>query len=247
MRTAHLALVVALALAPASLFAKDAKPSPAVAAAIADAGRPPADTARDADRKPAEIVTFAGVKPGDSVAELAPGGGYYTRILAKTVGPKGHVYAIVSQAQAARPGGLDALNAIVAANPNVTIVPGVIANLTVPSPVDVVWTSENYHDFHNGPTADIAAFNKAVVAALKPGGVFYVEDHAAPGGGAAVTSTLHRMDPAIAKTEIAAAGLKLESDSKLLANPADPHTAGATDPSIRGKTDRMALKFRKPR
>ena len=83
--------------------------SPAITAAVADAGRPAADKERDANRKPAETVAFAGVKPGMTIAELGPGGGYYTRILAKAVGPKGKVYVVVTTAQAARPGGLDAL------------------------------------------------------------------------------------------------------------------------------------------
>src|SRR5215510_11946060 len=70
------------------------KPSAAVTAAVADKGRPEADTKRDADRKPAEIVAFAGIKPGQSVEELFPGGGYYTRILSKTVGAKGKVFLV---------------------------------------------------------------------------------------------------------------------------------------------------------
>src|ERR1700742_1938324 len=68
------------------------KPTPAIEAAVADKGRPEADTKRDADRKPAEIVAFAGVKPGMAVEELFPGGGYYTRILSKVVGPKGKMF-----------------------------------------------------------------------------------------------------------------------------------------------------------
>src|ERR1700749_1301672 len=95
--------------------------SPAITAAVADAGRPATDKERDVNRKPAETVAFAGVKPGMTIAELAPGRGYYTRILAKAVGPKGKVFAVVTSAQAARPGGLDALNALAAAYPNIRL------------------------------------------------------------------------------------------------------------------------------
>ncbi len=95
---------------------------PAIAAAVADSARPDPDKARDAHRKPAETLAVAGVKPGLVVAELAPGRGYYTRILAKAVGPSGKVYAIATTAQAARPGALDALNALAAAYPNITVV-----------------------------------------------------------------------------------------------------------------------------
>ena len=81
---ASLAAIAALSMAGAAAVAQSEVPA-AVAAAVADADRPAADQARDAARKPAEIVAFAGVKPGDKVAEFLPGGGYYTRILAKAV------------------------------------------------------------------------------------------------------------------------------------------------------------------
>jgi predicted methyltransferase len=81
---------------------------------------------------------------------------------------------------------------------------------------------------------------------LKPGGVYMVEDHSAPGTGAAATSTLHRIDPEIVIKEAQEAGFVLEGRSDVLANSADPHTAPVFDPSIRGKTDKFLLKFRKP-
>src|SRR3569623_3082668 len=109
-----------------------------IAAAVADPGRPAADTARDADRKPTQIVAFAGVKPGDKVAELLPAGGYYSRIRAKAVGPKGHVYAIVPTFFSSRPGGLDGINAIATQYGNVTVVVADLDKFTVPEPVDLV-------------------------------------------------------------------------------------------------------------
>jgi len=220
----------------------------AIAAAVADPARPAADTARDAERKPAQIVAFAGVKPGDTVVELMPGGGYFTRILSKTVGPKGHVYGLVPTGFAKRPGALDGLNALAAQYGNVTIMPTDLASFKVPMPADVVWTSENYHDFHNGPTANIPGLNAAVFAALKPGGIYYIEDHAAAkGAGTTTTSTLHRIEAAATIKEVEAAGFKLDGQSNLLANPSDPHDKAVFDPSIRGKTDKFALRFKKPR
>ena len=109
------------------------------------------------------------------------------------------------------------------------------------------WTTENYHDLHNGPTANPPAFNRAVFAAVKPGGLFFVEDHSAPGTGTSATSTLHRIDPAAVIAELTGAGFRLEAQSALLANPTDPHTVRSTDTSIRGETDKFALRFRKPR
>lgn len=245
-----LAFAAALALGTAGLavgaYAQDA--TAAITAAVADPLRPAADTMRDAARKPAQVVAFAGVKPGDTVVELMPGGGYYTRILAKTVGAKGHVYSLVPTAFANRPGALDKLNELAGQYGNVSIVTTDLSNFTVPKPADVVWTTENYHDFHNGPNANIAGLDKSALNALKPGGVFYVEDHAAAkGAGTTVTSTLHRIDPAAAISEIEAAGFKLDAQSDLLANPSDTHDKAVFDPSIRGETDKFMLKFRKPR
>ncbi len=242
------AIAASLALATSGLAVSAlAQNGSALSAAVADPLRPATDTARDVHRKPAEIVAFAGVKPGDKVAELFPGGGYYTRILAKTVGPKGHVYALVPAGFANRPGGLDAINALAAQYGNVTVVPADLAKFTLDQPVDVVWTTENYHDFHNGPTPNVAGLNGAVFAALKPGGTYFVEDHAAVAGAPLTsTSTLHRIDPTTAISEIEAAGFKLDGKSDLLANPKDTKQLGVRDPSIQGETEKFALRFRKP-
>jgi predicted methyltransferase len=246
-RTLAFAAAIALGTCGIAVGAAAQSPTAAISAAVADPLRPAADTARDAARKPAQIVAFAGVEPGDKVAELMPGGGYYTRILAKTVGPQGHVYALVPTGFANRPGGLDALNALAQQYGNVTVVATDLANFKLGTPVDVVWTTENYHDFHNGPNANIAGLNAAAFAALKPGGVYFIEDHAAAAGsGTTATSTLHRIDPAAAISEAEAAGFKLDGQSKALANPDDAHDKAVFDPSIRGETDKFALRFRKP-
>jgi len=219
---------------------------PAIAAAVADPARPDSDKERDANRKPAETLVFAGVKPGMVVAELGPGRGYYTRLLAKAVGPKGKVYAVLTTAQAARPGVLDAMKEVTAGYPNITLVTVDYATMALPEKADLFWTTENYHDFHNGPTADIAAFDKAVFNNLRPGGIFYVEDHsAAPGAGLAATSQFHRMDEAIAKSELAAAGFKLDAESDLLHNPAD-NKAASNSESGHFASDRFMLRMKRP-
>jgi len=219
--------------------------TPAIAAAVADAARPAADKERDAGRKPAETVAFAGVKPGMTVAELGPGRGYYTRILAKAVGPNGKVYAVVTAAQAARPGVLDGLNALAASYPNIKVVTVEYATMALPEKADLFWTTENYHDFHNGPTADIAALNKAVFNNLKPGGIFYVEDHsAADGAGLAATTQFHRMDEAVAKSELTAAGFKLDGEGNLLRNPAD-NKAASNSETGHFASDRFMLRMKR--
>jgi predicted methyltransferase len=214
----------------------------AIAAAVADMRRPAADTARDPLRKPAEIVAFAGVHPGMVIAEIAPGSGYYTRLLAAAVGPQGKVYALVPAFFASRPGGLDGINAIAAeyGNIEVVVVQG-YDTLALPQPVDLVWTTENYHDLANG---NIAAVNGAALGALKPGGIYFVEDHSAPGTGLSATSTLHRIDPMAVVAQVTAAGFMLEAVSDAVANPADPHTVNPRD--VQPTSDKFALRFRRP-
>jgi len=219
---------------------------PAIAASVSDAARPDTDKERDAARKPGETMAFAGVKSGMVVGELGPGRGYYTRLLAKAVGPKGKVYAVITAAQAARPGVLDGLNALAAAYPNIKVVTVEYATMALPEKADLFWTTENYHDFHNGPTADIAALDKAVFNNLKPGGIFYVEDHnAADGAGLEATSKFHRMDVAVAKTELTAAGFKLDGEGDLLRNPADNRAASNSETG-HFVSDRFMLRMKRP-
>jgi predicted methyltransferase len=226
-----------------------------ISAAIADPGRPAADKERDANRKPAETILFADIKPGETVYELIPSRGYFTRLFSKVVGPKGKVYALSPprrpNAAPDSPDPVAATGAIAAqdAYSNVTALVGSLAKVSAPPrPVDVVFTAQNYHDLHNIPDFDVAAFNKSVFDVLKPGGLYIVLDHsAAAGSGVRDTSTLHRIDVATVKAEVLAAGFKLAGESKVLANAADDRTAKVFDPSIQGKTDQFILKFRKPK
>jgi predicted methyltransferase len=225
-----------------------------ISAAVADTARPEADRNADADRKPEESVAFAGVKPGQKVADLWPGGGYFTRIFSAVVGPKGHVYAVPPPRRPNAPEGSPdpaARVQAIAADAhygNVSVVTSPLPELSLPEPVDVVWTSRNYHDWHNVPTYDVNAVNKAIFKALKPGGVFIVLDHTAEKGSAfRDTSTLHRVDPEAVKQEIVAAGFKFDGQSEILRNANDPHTEKVFEASVRGKTDQFILKFRKPK
>lgn len=256
MRTLSVAagtLLVALAFSFTAAQAAGKVPK-AVAAAVADSARPDADRQRDADRKPGESVAFSGVKAGDKVVDLIPGSGYFTRIFSVVVGPKGHVYAVPPPKRANAPEGAPDPGApvqAIAADPhysNVSIIVARVTGLTVPEPVDMIWTSQNYHDFHNIPDGDVAVIDKSIYDALKPGGVFIVLDHTAEkDSGLRDTGTLHRIDPEAVKKEVEAAGFKFEGASDVLRNPNDAHTAKVFDPSIRGKTDQFILKFRKPK
>jgi predicted methyltransferase len=225
-----------------------------IAAAVADSNRPDADKTRDANRKPAETLTFAGIKPGAQVAELLPGGGYFTRLFSKAVGSSGHVYAVVpapfADAPADAPDFAARVKAI-AADPNyanVSVVVEPFSQLGVPAPVDLVFTAQNYHDLHNFPGLDVGVFNKMVFDDLKPGGIYLIIDHAAEAGsGGRDTKALHRIDPKTVKAEVTAAGFVFVGGSEVLHQAGDDHTLKVFDPAIRGKTDQFILKFRKPK
>ena len=196
---------------------------------------------------------FSASKPGEQIAEILPGGGYFTRIFSKAVGPSGHIFALVPERPADAPANLPDLAGKVKAiaadpnYPNVTVVVEPLSKLVTPTPVDLVFTAQNYHDLHNFPV-DVVAFDKIILASLKPGGLFVVLDHSAPAGsGLADTKTLHRIDADVVKQEVTAAGFEFVGASDILANTADTRTAAVFDPSIRGKTDQFILKFRKPK
>ncbi len=213
----------------------------AIASSVADPRRPEADVARDPLRKPAEITRFAGVEPGMAIAEIAPGGGYYTRVLAASVGPTGKVYALMPAFFANRPGGLDGINALAAEYGNVEVVVIDYAETQLPEEVDLVWTTENYHDMANG---NIAEVNDWAFNALKPNGIYFVEDHSAPGTGLTATSTLHRIDPEAVVEQVTDAGFELEARSSLLHNLDDPHDVSPRE--VEPTSDKFALRFRKP-
>lgn len=235
------AMVLALA-SSAALAARVAAPD--YTALLASPERPTADTVRDADRKPAALMAFAKIKPGTVVAELIPGGGYYTRLLSLAVGPNGHIYTYGLRANTA-------VEEWAKTHPNVTEVIGGSGLPLAPVPVDVVWTTLNYHDLKNNKVGDrdaAAVLNDAAFKALKPGGIYLINDHqTAKGLGTTQTSTLHRIEDVAVIREVEAAGFKLESRSAVLAHPGDDHTLKVQETGIRGKTDQFVLRFRKPR
>lgn len=233
-------------------LAQDHKVPDYVKAAVASDTRPDKDRARDANRKPELVLSFAGVRPGEKIGELDPGGGYYTRLLCQIVGPQGHVYTlrVLPTVKPATPAPDTPSAAPPPANSctNVTADSKTAAEFALPAGLDLVWTSENYHDFHNpmfGP-ADMKALDSAVFNALKPGGIFIIEDHAAASGsGARDTNTLHRIDPDLVKQEVTSAGFVFVGASDVLHNADDTHDAKVF--TLDGKSDKFLFKFRKPR
>lgn len=241
-------IAVAVAASSAGAATIPATIPATITAAVADAARPAAQVATDATRKPAATIAFAGVAPGMTVGEFFPGGGYFTRMLADVVGPRGHVYGIENS------GWKDAVTAdntlIATGLSNVTIAALPFGTVAFPARLDLVWVTQNYHDLKIAEygVVDTAAFNRAVFAALKPGGVFFILDHEAPPAtGTAAIATLHRIEKAQVVREVTAAGFRLVTEGDFLRDASDDHSLPIFDRKVQGHTDQYALKFVKPR
>jgi predicted methyltransferase len=220
--------------------------APHIAAAIADPARPAVDTARDDLRRPADILAFAQVRPGQRLADIGPGGGYYSRLFAVAVGGGGRVFAVDRPGTAERP---RPMAAIAPTYPNITHLTDGYANWNAGEPLDTIFISQIYHDFYlQQLNIDIPALNRQMFAALKPGGALIIIDHAAPDGAAVGTdgqSASHRIDQAQVVRDLAAAGFVLEAETQVLRNPADNRTLRVFEGDIRGRTDQFVLRFRK--
>lgn len=217
-----------------------------------DTSRPADDVARDINRKPQAMLEFANVRPGQKVVDLMAGGGYFTRVFSVAVGQNGQVYAVTAQFYidllTARNRPLPASVKGEAGRQNVI---DAIANengLNVPSNVDLVWTSQNYHDVHLFDSAQgVEKLNRAAFMVLKSGGYYVVLDHSGTAGlDAAGMRRLHRIDEAQVIREVEAVGFKLDAKSDALRNADDDRSKNVFDPSLRGHTDQFILRFKKP-
>lgn len=212
--------------------------------------RPAADRARDAMRRPGHVIWFAGVEPGDTVADLSPAGGYYSRILGEVVGAEGRVYAIdwdwvvENFGDAVKPFA-DAVAAGDVPNVAYSIQPN--DGFAPPEQVDFVFSILTYHDAHwSEADVDPAMMNASAFGALKPGGIYLIVDHRAlPESGVEGVDAYHRIDPELVHEEVLRAGFEWVEESDALAHPDDPLDVGVFG-EIRGRTDRFIYKFRKP-
>jgi len=218
-----------------------------IAAVVSDPGRSDADRRNDERRKPEQMLAFIGVRPGTTALDLATGGGYTTELLARAIGPTGRVYG--QSPSAARAPALLAERSRRA--PNAAPIVAVLQPFEDPVPaalasggLDLVTIMFNYHDFgHLG--VDRSRVNAAVYRALKPGGVYVVADHAGrPGTGISESGTLHRVEEALVRREVEAAGFRLVATGDFLRNPNDPRDRNEPDPPQ--PKDEFVLKFVKP-
>lgn len=246
------ALALALLLATAATPVAFAKPD-IIATAVAAKDRPADAVALDAGRKPAAILSFMHLKPGMQVLDLLSGTGYYSEIMGHAVGPRGSVVAYSPETYNPEPIKA-AFATLVTRAPNVRLVSDQ-AEAFKPNSYDFAMIHLNYHDFYfesaeyKIPRTDPDVVLKGLFAAMKPGGIVAVIDHVGPTGDTrAIVDKLHRIDPQTAKADFARAGFKFDGESRALEMRAtDDHTRSVFDPAIRGKTDRFAFRFRKPK
>jgi predicted methyltransferase len=209
-----------------------------IAAIVANPERSAADRTNDIRRKPAEMLAFIGVREGISALDVAAGGGYTTELIARAVGPAGRVYG-----QAPRPDPRERLAARARTVSNIT---PIVRPFESPAPpgvaLDLVTLMFNYHDLAN---VDRAQMNRAVFAALKPGGLYVIADHSGRAGtGISEWNTLHRIEEAFLRKEVEAAGFQLVEEGRFLRNLGDPRDRETPEPPQ--PKDEFVLKFVRP-
>lgn len=222
-------------------------PADPVAAAVAHPDRPELDRQRDVDRKPAAVLSFFGIKPGMKVADVMTGSGYYTELLARVVGPEGHVYGVNTRSMIEVFGKQLEARLTKPGLQNITLLANSFEEPGLPEGLDAVLLIRFYHDFVWLGVRRMD-FNRGIFKVLKPGGIFGVIDHHAAAGSGVDDVRLHRIDAELVKSEILAAGFALEATSDILRHPEDTRDwAIMSDNSVRrDKTDRFIYRFRKP-
>jgi predicted methyltransferase len=244
-----------------------------VDAIVASPDRSAADRVNDKRRKPDEMLNFIGVRPGMTALDVSAGGGYTTELIARSVGPTGRVYGQsaprvaratpVEPESGARPTAAPAASAPAAPrtsamalaerakNPAASNIVAVVQPFEIPAPpevassgLDLVTLMFNYHDL-GWLGVDRARMNRAIFAALKPGGMYVIADHSGrPGTGISESGTLHRVEEAFLRAEVETAGFKWQESGNFLRNPADPRDRNTPDPPQ--SKDEFVLKFVKP-
>lgn len=231
----------------------DATGDDLIAAAIANPDRPEADRERDVRSHPEVVLGLLDIQPGDTVADIFAGGGYYSELIAGVVGPSGDVILhnntpyskwVMKQLQA---------NYIDTTVPGIRVLISEVDDLQLePASLDAVLMVMSFHDlYYYNPergwlNTDVDLFFSQLLAALKPGARLVIVDHAAfPATGKAAAQDVHRIDEVFAKQQLVSAGFKFVSSSDVLRNPNDDKTKMVFDKSVRGTTDRFVFAFEK--
>ena len=232
---ASAAIAMSLAIMTTPVCAQD------YAAIVAQPDRTDADRQTDKRRDPVNLLTFTGAKTGWTVLDMGAGAGYSTELMARSVGPTGKVYGqndADSEKLRARMTTPVMRNVVALVRPSDDPVPADLHDL------DLITFYFAYHDT-TYMQIDRAKMDKAMFAALKPGGILVIADHSArPEDGATVGKTYHRIAEQTLRAEVEAAGFEFVADAAFLRHPDDTRTAIV----FRNPTpvDEFVLKFRKP-
>jgi predicted methyltransferase len=226
-----------------------------VAAAVAAPGRTPDNVKLDEGRKPAEVLNFFGLRKGSQVIDMFGANQYWAEIMAPVVGPRGKI-TVWQPTQFLNDDRRKTFAAFAKRQKNVSLIS---SPFEVPAlgtnAYDFMIMNLDYHDVYlENPERKIVRMDpdqwlKSIYAAMKPGATVGIIDHVAlPNDDTRATVLkLHRIDPEVLKADFERAGFELVGIRNFLRNPADDHTLLVFDPAIRGKTDRVVYRFRKPR
>ena len=241
--SAFLVVMVAI-FAMLSSFSYASDPS-IYSTAVNHPDRPSSDIKQDESRRPLQILPFSKIVAGAKVLEIGAGGGYTTELTSRVVGNAGHVYAATLSHQRLvnnRLGNVTALR-----RHKLYQLPDVLAENTIkPGELDVVIIFFAIHDIMMNSRIDSDDFLSNVYNSLKPGGYFVVLDNAGePDSGLSMTRKLHRIGENYVKEKIILAGFKFDTTTDILRNENDDVTGSWS--SIRGKQDRFAFRFVKPK
>jgi len=242
------ALMLAFALASCATRSTSLTPDQ-VAAVLSAPDRSVADKDNDSRRKAREMLAFIDARPGMRVLDMGSGGGYTAELLARVAGAGGKVYAhnspyfmenLIKDRFAQRLKSYPGNNLMLSVQPFESPLPADVAK----GSVDLVTFLFVYHDL-GWAGADRAQVNRAVFDALKPGGYYVLADHSGrPGTGITESKSLHRVEEALLRREVEAAGFKLVAEGGFLRNPADPRDKSVFKPVQ--PNDEFVLKFQKP-
>jgi len=246
---------LSLVLASTPLCAKTAAPANVAAAVAATADRTPDNVKLDESRKPAELLTFFGLRQGMQVLDMFGANKYWSEIIAPAIGPTGHV-TVWQASQFLNADRQKAFDEFAGKHPNVSLISSPFEAPDLPKgKFDFAIINLDYHDVYwENPQRKVVRMNpdawlKTFYDAMKPGATVGIVDHVAnPNSDARATvDKLHRIDPEVLKADFKRAGFVLAGTSDMLRNPGDDHSLLVFDPKIRGKTDRVVFKFKKPR
>ncbi len=245
--TIRLAAVAISALWAACPSSASAQGVPDFAAIIAAPDRSDADRETDKRRDPVKLLTFTGVRLGMKVLDMGAGGGYSTELMARSAGANGVVYGQNAPNFGGRAKERFDERIKTPAMKTVTLL---LRPFDDPLPADVREVDLiSFFFFYHDTTymeVDRAVMNRKLFAALKPGGSLVIADHSAKtGDGVSVGRTLHRIEEAVLRREVEAAGFKLVAQGDFLRQPGDPRDFNVNRPT--GPIDEFVLRFEKPR